>query len=409
MIFIRRQFGAPAKRAREFDNRLARGDLTQRKDTAPMLATISDSYPFHCLFPAAIMTTLAHLYRLAMAILLALTAMPAMAADGSANGEKLYNRHCAACHGFGGHGGVGVPLSLKSFLASVDDNYLGTSIRVGRPGRVMPAFRQMPEEDVKAIVAHLRSWGGSKAPVHAKAAVRGNPVKGKKLYEQRCASCHGAHGEGGHGTGVTFSRPRDLPILAPALNNPGFLASASDEMIRQTLIRGRENTPMQPFLKQGMSHQDINDVTAYVRSFERAALPASARLLEIESPILIRDSTYTFEETLEKLKTAISAANLRLIRIQTLDQGFVPEGKEDRRQTIVYSCDFRFLNEALKVDPRVGLFLPCRITVIEQEGKVRVMSINPKSMSKLFNNAELNTLCERMHQIYTDILEESVL
>ena len=74
-------------------------------------------------------------------------------------------------------------------------------------------------------------------------------------------------GEGGKGTGVTFSRRRDLPIIAPALNNPGFLAAASDEMIRHTLVYGREGTPMRSFLVQGLSEQDIDDLVSYVRSF----------------------------------------------------------------------------------------------------------------------------------------------
>ena len=61
------------------------------------------------------------------------------------------------------------------------------------------------------------------------------------------------------------------------------------------------------------------------------------------------------------------------------------------------------------VDPRVGMFLPCRITIVEQNGKVMVMSVNPKVLSKLFNNSELNRLCERMSQSYIAIMEEATL
>jgi cytochrome c oxidase cbb3-type subunit 3 len=46
---------------------------------------------------------------------------------------------------------------------------------------------------------------------------------------------------------VTFSRRRDLPFIAPTLNNAGFLATASDDMIRHTLRHGREGTPMRYF------------------------------------------------------------------------------------------------------------------------------------------------------------------
>jgi len=42
----------------------------------------------------------------------------------------------------------------------------------------------------------------------------------------------------------------------------------------------------------------------------------------------------------EKVKTAVGAANMRLIRVHTLDQGFIADSKENRDQTIVYSCNF---------------------------------------------------------------------
>jgi cytochrome c oxidase cbb3-type subunit 3 len=301
-------------------------------------------------------------------------------------------------------------LSLPAFLAGVSDDYLKKSIQFGRPGRVMPAFTMLKKPEVDAIVAHVRSWqpAGTPAPVPG-GQVRGDAAKGKALYASHCAGCHGANGEGGHGTGVTFSRPRGAPILAPALNNPGFLASASDTLIQTTLRNGREGTPMASFLKAGLSERDIDDIVAFVRSFENTATPASSKILASEQAVLVTQSPYDLERTIEKVKTAIGAANLRLIRVQTLDQGFVKEGTENRNQTILYSCDFPFLNEALKIDPRVGLFLPCRVTVVQQGDKVQVMAVNPKRLSRIFNNAELNQLCEKMHEIYLAILEESAL
>lgn len=344
----------------------------------------------------------------ALLLLLAAATGPQAAEPGS-DGVHLYRRHCSACHGHDGTGGVGVPLALPAFLASVDDLYLRHTIRHGRPGRVMPAFTQLDDTEVDAIVQHLRSWSTAPAaPTHASQPVRGNVARGQALFARNCAACHGANGEGGHGTGVTLSRPRSAPILAPALNNRGFLASASDAMIKTTLMRGRDGTPMRSFLQQGLRERDINDIVAYVRSFERQPLPTGTAA-ESESPILVRDSPYTFEETLEKLKTAVAAANMRLIRVQALDQGLAPEGRESRDQTIVYSCDFGFLNEALQVDPRVGLFLPCRVTVVRHGNRVQVMSINPKRLGRVFNNSELDRLCDRMHDVYVNLLEESVL
>lgn len=354
------------------------------------------------------MTTLRRL--VSILALLGLVPIANPAAGAALDGAKLYAVNCSACHGTDGHGGVGVPLALPSFLSSVDDLYLNKSIRQGRPGRVMPAFTRLSNAEVDAIVAHLRSWPGQKPPrTQNRQPIHGDVARGAKLFAAHCAACHGEHGGGGHGTGVTMSRPRSAPILAPALNNPGFLAAASDTLIKNTLMQGRDGTPMVSFLKNGLTEKDINDVVAFVRHFQSIPHPAVAKPADREPPVLVRDSPYSLDETIEKVKTAISGANMRLIRIQTLDQGYVPEGQENHDQTIVYSCDFGFLNEALKVDPRVGLFLPCRVTVVRQGDKVRVMSINPKQLSRVFNNAELDQLCDRMYQVYKNILEESVL
>lgn len=344
--------------------------------------------------------------RLLLPMLLWLACTSAWAADA---GATLYARYCAACHGSHGTGGVGVPLALPDFLATVDDAYLRSTIRRGRPGRVMPAFQQLRDTEVNAIVHYIRGWAppAASSTRTAKTPVTGDVSRGAKLFAQHCAACHGSRGEGGHGTGVTFSRPRDLPVLAPALNNPGFLAAASDTMIKTTLMRGRQGTPMQSFLKQGLSENDIDDVVAYVRGFARESRPLGAEAGADESPVITRESPYGLDETVEKLKNAIGAANLRLIRVEYFDQGFADKDKENKHHVVVDSCDFNFLDQALKIDPRVGLFLPCRFTLSERDGKVSVSTINPKRLSAIFNNSELNQLCDKMHQVYEGILEEA--
>ncbi len=341
----------------------------------------------------------------ALLVLLALSGTAHAAHDG----ERLYTQHCAACHGAQGAGGVGVPLRLPDFLAQVDDRYLRQTIRLGRPGRVMPAFTQITDAEVGALAGYLHALAPSGTKPQTARARPGNAARGAKLYGERCASCHGVRGEGGHGTGVTFSRPRDLPILAPALDNPGFLASASDDFLKAVLVHGRRGTPMQSFLKQGLTERDIDDIVAHVRGFAAQPAPTGAKLLESESAVIVRESPYDVAQTVDRLKTAFSGANMRIIRAVPYDEGIVEKGKENRKRWIVDACDFNFLNKALAVDPRVGLFLPCRVTVAEHQGKVLVLTINPKRLSAIFNNSELNELCEQMQKIYTDILEEATL
>ena len=217
-----------------------------------------------------------------------LLASPAPAADGA----TLYAQNCAACHGDRGSGGIGVPLALASAHGLVSDDYLRKTIRSGRPGRVMPAFTALADAEVEAVVRYVQTWGPAQAPRYAATPIGGNIANGRRLFAAHCANCHGASGEGGKGTGVTLSRPRDLPIMAPALHNPGFLASANDQMIKAILVKGIKGTPMVSFLERGLSVADINDVVAFVRGFEREPLPDSATVLASEEPSIVVDSPH---------------------------------------------------------------------------------------------------------------------
>ncbi len=323
------------------------------------------------------------------------------------SGEHLYSEHCSVCHGDKGSGGVGIPLDLESFQNSISDEYLSKSIEYGRIGRTMPAFKKLGDKNIKKLVKYIRSFTQVKAAVFDPTPIKGNIQHGKALFKKKCASCHGDYGQGGQGTGVTFSRPRDLSIIPPALNNAGFLASASDEMIKHTLITGRDKTPMNSFLKQGLSETDINDVVAYIRQFENKQ-PAKLRHQKLDA-IIVEESPYSLEKTLANLKKAVIGKNFRIIRQQTLDNGLVDKSKENKKQIILYFCNFQFLNESLALDPRIGLFLPCRITIVQQGDSVKVMAINPLRLSKLFSNDELDNACKSMSNLYTEIIEEATL
>lgn len=340
-------------------------------------------------------------------LIIGLLMWSAVAVAANESGAHLFENNCAVCHGEHGKGGVGVPLALPDFQRQVDDKFLYTTIRMGRPGRVMPAFKRFTDAQVYSIIKYIRSFTHVKAPKRDNVRISGNVAHGKQLYAQDCAACHGDNGQGGKGTGVTFSRPRNLPILAPALNNAGFLASATDSMIRNTMLEGRKGTPMNPFKGKKVSQKDVDDIVAYVRSFEKDIKPEPNE----KEPMTMTYEAQgtTLAHVVESIKRAAIGRNFKIIRVQHLDYGFVPADKESKKEVIIYFCNFELLNKALAIDPRVGLFLPCRVTAYEEHGVVKVTSINPKRLSHMFNNNELNKLCDQMYQVYSDILDEATL
>lgn len=325
-------------------------------------------------------------------------------------GESLYQENCSICHGIDGQGGMGIPLAFDDFLKSASKDYIKQSIRLGRPNRIMPSFYWMPESDIDEIIKFIDSWRKSPAPQWKKDTIAADKVAGKALFKQKCMACHGKNAQGGKGSGLHFSRTNGIAITPPALNNQGLLNSAPDEMLKFIITNGRKNTPMPSAKMLGLSETDIKNLVSYIRSFQQNHLTHKS-LYHEEPASLIVESPYSYSETIDNVKRAITGSNFVHIRDQALTHGFDVQASEaaNSKQTIIYFCSFSFLYDALKIDPRVGMFLPCRITVTEQDGKVQMMSINPKHLSQLFNNNELDESCDQMHEVYTSILEDASL
>lgn len=265
-------------------------------------------------------------------------------------GEQLYTDNCAICHGHEGSGGVGIPLGLDAFLEQTPDEYLRRTIRVGRPGRIMPPFYRLSDQDIDAIIGYIRSWKKTSVAEWDGTRINANPHAGKQLFEKHCVSCHGVNGQGGKGTGMMFSRPRDLPIAPPSLNNQGFLNSASDQMIKNIIKYGRKQTPMPAASQFNLTDNDINNLVSYIRSFQKTMM-SGEQILD-DSPLLIYNSPYTYKQTIENIKRAAVGKKFKLVRDQALDHGFVPVKQESKTHTMVYFCNYDIINDALAIDPR---------------------------------------------------------
>jgi cytochrome c oxidase cbb3-type subunit 3 len=324
-----------------------------------------------------------------------------------ADGAKLYAENCAACHGVRGWGGVGVPLALNDFLKYSSDEFIAMTIRVGRPGRVMPRFWHLTEGEIQAIVGTVRSWGPPSPPYVDKPIV-GDAAKGKRLFEVNCVSCHGNEAIGGAGTGRTFSRDRFMMVIPPALNNAGFQLSVTDEMLKRTITFGRAGSPMKSFRRKGLKRDDINHLIAYIRSFQKRLPPEPSVVVESSSVVMSVVSPYSMEETAQRLKTALDKKRWFIEE----DEKTSPAKGSDQpylESKTLYISQMATTRDALKIDPRLGLFLPAPITLMQtSEGKVTVMMANPTQFSTLFNNSSLNKVGEQMAASYQSILNEVV-
>ena len=83
---------------------------------------------------------------------------------------------------------------------------------------------------------------------------------GAVVYQKMCGVCHGSKGDG-------YKADR-----APAVTHPEFLASVSDEFLRQAIAAGRRGTTMSAWgIPSGgpLTPKDVDAVVAFLRSWER--------------------------------------------------------------------------------------------------------------------------------------------
>lgn len=111
------------------------------------------------------------------------------------------------------------------------------------------------------IVDYIRSWATEAPLILDDTPITGQVERGRAQWDVRCASCHGAEGQGG-----TFM----------SVANPEFLAAVGDGYIRRAISHGRPGTPMEPWGDR-LTDQAMDDLTALIRSWAAPSdLPASA-------------------------------------------------------------------------------------------------------------------------------------
>lgn len=202
-------------------------------------------------------------------------AVPALSAAQStadiAEGRKLFGGLCVTCHGFDGAGGAGPPLNRPRLLSAPDDAALRNVISEGIPNRGMPRVRRVTDDEMRQLVAYVRSIGKT-----ARTPVRGDAARGGQLYAKLgCAGCHIVNGTGGS--------------LGPELTNIGYIRGP--EYLRQAVLEPAARLPQGNLPIPARGYDEYLPVTVVTKD---GAEVRGIRLNEDVFTIQLRDATGKF-------------------------------------------------------------------------------------------------------------------
>ena len=181
-----------------------------------------------------------------------------LTAEQSARAEANYNKYCTLCHGKNREGHVNdhaPSLRSKSLFESGVPHAILRPLSYGREGTAMGGYLDevggpLTLDEAWDLTYWLYWQSGAQRVKLTENPVEGDVKRGAQVYQQNCAGCHGQNGEG---------------VTAPALGNQSALAHNKDEFIRYAIEKGRQDTPM-PSFENVLSAEDIDNVTAYIRS-----------------------------------------------------------------------------------------------------------------------------------------------
>jgi mono/diheme cytochrome c family protein len=151
---------------------------------------------------------------------------------GEVRPDLLYHNYCSVCHGDRGDGRSRARASLNpsptDFTTPQAREMLSRArmilaLQHGRPGTAMTSWTtQLSQQEIEAVVDYVRDTMMLPEP--------GTPLaKGRAVYLQHCASCHGDRGQG---VAASPSHPAPRPFRASAERSQMLAAVAKGEFGR---------------------------------------------------------------------------------------------------------------------------------------------------------------------------------
>ena len=210
----------------------------------------------------------------------------------NAQGKKIFQDNCAACHGLLGEGNsaLGAPnLTDEIWLYGNSDSALHRTIADGRVG-IMPAFeKRLDEMQIRALTAYLlpkneNMASTTQAENNTKNSIKTVSVKiddenGEKIYRQYCLSCHQENGEGVKGIFPSLVG-NDVVLNADATEHINIVLHGLSNKIINGVIY---TTPM-----PGFAAQLNDDEVVAVINYERSKWGNSASIITSDMVSAIR-------------------------------------------------------------------------------------------------------------------------
>lgn len=119
-------------------------------------------------------------------------------------------------------------------------------------------------------------------------------------------------------------------------------------------------------------------------------------------------STKPFDQALNDLEANLAGAKFGVLWSLDVPAKLKEKGVEfNQPYRILEVCNPAKAKQALEIDPKVGFFLPCKLTVYSKDGKTEMGMLRPTMIMDVVGNAGLKEFTAEVDKTLKDVLDRT--
>lgn len=124
--------------------------------------------------------------------------------------------------------------------------------------------------------------------------------------------------------------------------------------------------------------------------------------------LYVKETAGSAKEIVERIEKAAADNKFGVLGVHNLKEKMVAKGVDFQRECLVVEvCNPVKAKSVLEANMEISTALPCRISVYEEAGKVKVATLKPTALLQLFGNPELVPVAREIEETIVRIIDRA--
>ena len=115
----------------------------------------------------------------------------------------------------------------------------------------------------------------------------------------------------------------------------------------------------------------------------------------------IIETKKSFDDAVVSVLKAVEQKGWALFQIYDVKERLAAKGFSQKPLKIIEICSGKYANQFLNKNRLISLFMPCKINVLEENGKVKIAGMKPTMISQFFSEVDK----KEAEQVEKDVIE----